>query len=101
MLLGFAGDLEDFAVVEETYREIIEDKLNLAGVEAVLGDVQSGDVAVTHRRADSPSPMAFGLATLMASDVVLAEDESEVLQRFHERVVEAIEGGDVGTDAGG
>jgi ATP-dependent Lhr-like helicase len=35
--------------------------------------------------------VAFGLATLMASDVVLAEDDSAVLQRFHERVVEAIE----------
>jgi ATP-dependent Lhr-like helicase len=91
MLLGFAEDLGNFAVVEETYREIVEDKLNLAGVESVLRDVRDGEVAVTHRRVDSPSPMAFGLATLMASDVVLAEDESAVLQRFHERVVEAIE----------
>jgi ATP-dependent Lhr-like helicase len=107
MLLGFAEDLEEFAVVEETYREIIEDKLNLAGVEAVLEAVRSGDVAVTHRRVDSPSPMAFGLATLVDSDVVLAEDESEVLQRFHERVVEAIEDDEAtdddeaATDAGG
>jgi ATP-dependent Lhr-like helicase len=36
--------------------------------------------------------MAFGLATLAASDVVLAEDESEVLREFHERVLEEIEG---------
>jgi ATP-dependent Lhr-like helicase len=31
------------------------------------------------------------LATLMASDVVLAEDESAVLQEFHERVLESID----------
>jgi ATP-dependent Lhr-like helicase len=48
---------------------------------------------VEHYRVDSPSPRAFGLATLMASDVVLAEDESEVLQRFHERVMAEIDEG--------
>jgi len=31
------------------------------------------------------------LATLMASDVVLAEDESAVLQEFHERVLDSID----------
>jgi ATP-dependent Lhr-like helicase len=40
---------------------------------------------------DTPSPRAFGLATLMASDVVLAEDESAVLQEFHERVMQEID----------
>jgi len=94
MLLGFADDLEDFAVIEETYREIMEDKLHLAGIEAVLDSLQSGDLEVTTTRVSSPSPRAFGLATLMASDVVLAEDESRVLQEFHRRVIEEIEGED-------
>ncbi|MFT4949139.1 MAG: ATP-dependent Lhr-like helicase, partial [Natronomonas sp.] len=92
MLLGFAEQLERFAVIEETYREILEDKLNLAGIQEVLAAVQAGDVTVTTERVDSPSPRAFGLATLMASDVVLADDESEVLQEFHRRVLDEIEG---------
>jgi ATP-dependent Lhr-like helicase len=90
MLLGFAADLEDFAVIEETYREIIEDKLAISAIEAVLADVQAGGVEVVQQRVDTPTPKAFGLATLMASDVVLAEDESAVLQEFHERVLEEI-----------
>jgi ATP-dependent Lhr-like helicase len=90
MLLGFAEDLEDFAVIEETYREILEDKLNVEAIEDVLADVQAGDVGVSTRQLDSPTPRAFGLATLMASDVVLAEDESEVLQEFHRRVLSEI-----------
>mgnify|MGYP000197526032 CR=1 FL=1 len=96
MLLGFADDLEEFAVMEETYREILEDKLAVGAIEDVLGAVANGDVAVEHHRVDSPSPRAFGLATLMASDVVLAEDESEVLQEFHQRVIEEIDGDDGG-----
>ncbi|WP_146417203.1 ATP-dependent helicase [Haloarcula hispanica] len=94
MLLGFAEDLGDFAVVEETYREILEDKLNVDGIETVLRAMQDGDVGVVRTRVDSPSPRAFGLATLMASDVVLAEDESAVLQEFHQRVLNEIADGD-------
>jgi len=98
MLLGFAEDLGEFAVIEETYREILEDKLNVGAIEDVLAAVEASEVAVEHVRVRSPSPRAFGLATLMASDVVLAEDESEVLQRFHERVVEEI--GDESAETG-
>ncbi|MFC4448121.1 ATP-dependent helicase [Halorussus aquaticus] len=99
MLLGFAEGLADFAVIEETYREIIEDKLAVSAIEDVLADVQAGDVAVVQNRVDTPTPKAFGLATLMASDVVLAEDESAVLQEFHDRVLEEI--GDEYESAGG
>jgi ATP-dependent Lhr-like helicase len=94
MLLGFARDLEEFAVIEETYREILEDKLNVAGIESVLAEVRDGDVEVVTKHVDSPTPRAFGLATLMASDVVLAEDESAVLREFHQRVLDEIDGED-------
>ncbi|MGA9403277.1 MAG: helicase, partial [Haladaptatus sp.] len=90
MLLGFADELDEFAVMEETYREIVEDKLALESVEEILRKVQDGDIDVVQRRVESPTPRAFGLATLMASDVVLAEDESAVLQEFHERVMDSI-----------
>ena len=91
MLLSFADDLADFAVIDETYREIVEDKLNLAAIEEILTALGRGEIEVVTRELDSPTPRAFGLATLLASDVVLAEDESAVLQEFHERVLESID----------
>ncbi|MCU4739848.1 ATP-dependent helicase [Halobacteria archaeon AArc-xg1-1] len=90
MLLGFAEDLEEFAVIEETYREILEDKLNVAEIEGIVGAMAAGDLEVSRHLLDSPTPRAFGLATLSASDVVLAEDESAALQAFHEHVLEEI-----------
>jgi ATP-dependent Lhr-like helicase len=90
MLLSFAAELDDFAVVEETYREILEDKLDVAAIEDVLAAIRDGRIEVSARRVESPTPRAFGLATLMASDVVLAEEESAVLRAFHERVLEEI-----------
>ena len=91
MLLGFAEDLKDFAVLAETHREIIEDKLDLAGIEQILSRIQAGEIEIATQTLDSPSPLSFGLATLSASDVVLAEDEDAALRAFHERVTAAIE----------
>jgi len=90
MLLSFAADLDEFAVLEETYRELLEDKLDVEGIREVVGRVAAGDLAVEHRVVDSPSPLAFGLATLVDSDTVLADDESAVLREFHARVMEEI-----------
>ncbi|WP_435358701.1 ATP-dependent helicase [Haloarchaeobius sp. DFWS5] len=90
MLLGFAQDLDEFAVIEETYREILEDKLAVDAIVDVVRAIDAGQIEITTNRVESPTPRAFGLATLMASDVVLAEDESAALQTFHERVVEEI-----------
>ncbi|WP_248907403.1 ATP-dependent helicase [Halocatena marina] len=94
MLLGFADQLPEFAVMEETYREIIEDKLAVEAIEDVLGQIQREELMVHSQRVDSPTPRAFGLATLMASDAVIAEDEYETLRSFHERVLREIEDGD-------
>jgi ATP-dependent Lhr-like helicase len=96
MLIGFARGKDEFAVMEETYREILEDKLDVEALETFVASLRSGDVEVAIHQVSSPSPRAFGLATLMASDVVLAEDESAVLQEFHERVME-----EIGDDAPG
>jgi len=104
MLLGFAEDLDEFAVIEETYREILEDKLAVDAIERVVAAIGADEISLSHHRVDSPTPRAFGLATLMASDVVLAEDESAVLQEFHERVLAEIDGeyadGGRGAEAG-
>ncbi|MFB6361947.1 MAG: ATP-dependent helicase, partial [Halobacteriales archaeon] len=101
MLLGFAEALEDFAVLEETYRELLEDKLNVSGLRAVLEQIQTGALEVVSLDVASPSPRAFGLATLSDSEVVLAEDESAALQRFHQRVMREIEDGERTVPAGG
>ena len=95
MLLSFANELDDFAVMEETYRELVEDRLDVAGIREVLGEVARGDIEVVHHTVDSPTPISFGLATLVDSDVVLADDESAVLREFHARVLAEIDRGDV------
>ena len=92
MLINFAEGLEDFMVMEETYREVMEDKLDVGHVQDVLDEIHGGEIDVVAIEPESPTPMAFGIASLAASDVVLAEDRSTVVQEFHERVMNEIEG---------
>lgn len=87
MLLGASKKYEDFAPLEETYRELMESKLDLERVSKFL----ERDIDIFHQKVQSPSPRGFSLATLSSSDVVLADDKSEVLEKFHNRVLEDIE----------
>ena len=91
MLLGFAHDLTDFAVLEETYRELLEDRLAVNEIQSVLTRIQDQDITVEHIRVGSPSPFAFGLATLSSSDVIVADERTEALRDFHRRVLAAID----------
>ncbi|MFB6101390.1 MAG: ATP-dependent helicase [Haloplanus sp.] len=92
-LLSLADDLDDFAVIEETDRELLEDNLHIEGIIDVLERLQAGEIEVSARTVETPTPRAFGLATLAATDTVLGDDESAALRAFHERVVAELEEG--------
>jgi ATP-dependent Lhr-like helicase len=64
MLMGLAESIEGFPVLEESYREIIEDQLEIDRIKEALRDLSSGDVEVVVKREDIPCPLAFGLAAL-------------------------------------
>jgi ATP-dependent Lhr-like helicase len=86
MLVYFARRIQGFAVLKESYREIIEDRFKVENIKDVLRAVQSGEIQVVLKRADSPSPMAFGIATAGSSDVIFAEDRLSLLKEFHSSV---------------
>lgn len=89
-LLGAAQDYDGFSPLEETYRELMEDRLDLKRVKDFVDNIPS-QTAVTTYQVDSPTPRGFSLATLSGSDVVLADEESAVLRQFHERVLNEID----------
>jgi ATP-dependent Lhr-like helicase len=90
MMLSYAHRLDNFSVLEESYREIIEDKLEIDHIQEVVRGIKSGRIDIETIGVDSPSPLAFGIASLSASDVVLAEDKTSLLKEFHRRVMEKI-----------
>lgn len=91
MLLNFSESLDEFAVIEETYREIMEDKLNVNKIEKFIGNYHNGDITVKQISVDSPTPRSFQTAILSSSDVISAQNESKALKEFQEKVLNKIE----------
>lgn len=67
MLIGFAGRLDDFAVLRESFREIIEDRFEIENLREVLRSLAGGEIEVIVMKGKPPGPMAFGLAVLGAA----------------------------------
>jgi ATP-dependent Lhr-like helicase len=93
MLIKFAKQLPDFAVMRETYREVIEDRFEAENIRRIADGIGSGEIDVVLTRTASPSPLAFGIATLGVSDAVYAQDRLTMLREFQKRVMSSIEGG--------
>ncbi len=60
-LLQVVRRLPDFPIVVETYRECLEDDLDLPRLRSFLQAIADGSIRVVSRRADVPSPFAASL----------------------------------------
>lgn len=91
ILMQICEELESFPVLNETYREVIEDLMDVNNAEEVLKDVEEGKRKfVICPRADLPSPFTHDLILLGYSDVVLMEDKKALLETLHESVMRRI-----------
>ncbi|MBI5016274.1 MAG: DEAD/DEAH box helicase [Deltaproteobacteria bacterium] len=75
----------DFPIVLETYRQILRDVFDLAGLKELLSNVQRGNVALVNVETGSASPFARSLvfahaaAAVYAPDAPLAERKAQAL----------------------
>ena len=80
----------DFPVLRETYREIMEDAMNIDDAIDYLSKVGK-EVELVIVRTPYPSPFAFNMYLLGEQDVVLMEDRRRVLKELHEKVMGVIQ----------
>ena len=87
-LLDSLGQISTFPVIEETYREILRDVMDLENAEMVLGMLERGeiDIAVIDY-SPAPSPFAHNVILNGISDLVLMEDRSALLKELHRKVL--------------
>ena len=92
-LLSILLEIEpDNPVVRETYREILEDYMDIENAVRVLKWIEEGRVDVRIAgELPAPSPFAHGIIVKLYSDVVLMEDRRRLLQILHEKVKKLIE----------
>ncbi|MBC5792464.1 MAG: ATP-dependent helicase [Nanohaloarchaea archaeon] len=82
---------EDFPMVKETYREIMEDAMDIKHTKEVVEKIDGGDISFEVIDSDIPSPFSHNLLLQGSTDVVKMEDKKERLQNLHEQVMERIE----------
>lgn len=86
-LLEALGNMENEPVIEETYREVLEDDMDLKNAVRVLEMIEAGTAVRTIRFSGTPSPFAHSIILSGFSDIVLMEDRSALLRELHRKVL--------------
>lgn len=77
---------EDFIILEEARREVLEDLMDIEHAKQILDGVHEDTIRISETHGEIPSPFAFNLVTLGYSDVMKMEDKQQFLQRMHNKV---------------
>ncbi len=87
-LLETLAEMDSMPVIEETYREILEDDMDLHNACYVLGLIESGAMQVrVQEYTGTPSPFAHSVILSGFSDIVLMEDRTALLKELHRKVL--------------
>ncbi len=79
--------------IRETYREILEDYMDIKNAVKVLEWVRNGKVKIKIvGPLEYPSPMAHSIVVKSFSDVVLMEDRRKILKMLYEKIQSIIAG---------
>lgn len=81
---------EDFPILKETKREILEDFMDIDNAILVLEDIESGKLKISEFHTQIPSPFSFNLILEGYSDIMKMEDRKEFLKRLHTMVLAKI-----------
>lgn len=80
-LLQIVKDYDGFPVIVETYRECMEEHLDVAGCQELLADIRAGRLEVVAVNAPFPSPFASGLIMNLTAAYVYDDDKPHGLSQ--------------------
>jgi len=90
-LLRVIKKWEDFPILKETYREILEDYMDIQHAREVLEKIHAGEIEIVDvGLLDTPTPFAYNIVLEGLSDIVLMEDKRALIARFHEELMKKI-----------
>ncbi|RLG87671.1 MAG: ATP-dependent helicase [Thermoprotei archaeon] len=92
ILLKISERIPGFPILEEAYREILEDYMDVDNAIKVLKWIESGDVEVKVIRSyEAPSPFSHNIIAHGYSDAVLMEDRRRLLKRLYDALIRKLE----------
>lgn len=93
-LFRIAERIPSFPLVDEAYREVMEDHMDVINAEEVLRRIENGELKVTvFQSVHAPSPFAHNIVAQGYSDIVLMEDKRKLLIKLYETVMKKVRKG--------
>ncbi|MCD6434720.1 MAG: ATP-dependent helicase, partial [Candidatus Diapherotrites archaeon] len=80
----------DFPILKETRRELLEDYMDIRNAEKVVEWINSGKLKIVKLNLPYPSPFAFNIVASGRSDLVRMESKLEFIRRMHAKVKQYI-----------
>ena len=81
---------EDFPVLKESRREVLEDLMDLENAKIIIENIENKKIEVKIFQTKIPSPFAFNLVLEGYIDIMKMEDKVEFLRRMHHLVLAKI-----------
>jgi len=92
-LMKVVESIPNFPILEEAYREVMEDVMDVSNAESILKSIEVGDIKLHIVRVDGPpSPFAHNIVTHGYSDIILMEDRRKLLLKLYEEVSKRLSG---------
>ncbi|MCG7843796.1 MAG: ATP-dependent helicase, partial [Methanomassiliicoccales archaeon] len=92
-LLDYLTELESVPVIEETYREVLEDVMDIQNAEGIVRSMESGEMTIVPSPYTAiPSPFGHSIVLAGISDIVMMEDRSSLLRELHRKVLSKVLG---------
>ncbi len=82
----------NFPVIKETYREIMDDVMDLPRASLLIESLKGGETKMRLIKTPAPSPFSHNMITFGQADAILMKDRHAHLQRLHKRVLKEIGG---------
>ncbi len=92
VIMRIAERLRNFPILEEAYREVMEDLMDVINAEYVLRKIEEGDISVKiFISPGAPSPFSHNIVAHGYTDVILMEDRRKLLRRLYDEVMNRLE----------
>jgi len=81
---------EDFSILKEARREVLEDLMDIENATKILEKITNREIELKEIHTSLPTPFAFNMVLEGYVDVLKIEDRVEFLRRMHQMVLAKI-----------
>lgn len=80
----------DFPILKETYREILEDVMDLTRAKMIIQKMLSGEISYNIIDTTVPSPFSHVMITFGQADIIMMKDRRKHIRELHRQVMAKI-----------